>query len=53
MVARSASEAMIGSHIDPHALLEDLRTHQGIDTALGLPPGPNSGLSVKLPNTNK
>jgi hypothetical protein len=51
MVARSASEAMIGSRIDPQALLEDLRVHQGVDTALGLPPGPNSGLSIKLPNT--
>jgi hypothetical protein len=51
MVARSASEAIIGSNIDPQALLEDLRVHQGVDTALGLPPGPNSGLSVKLPNT--
>lgn len=51
MVARSASEAMIGSLIDAAALLQDLRTHQGVDTALGLPPGPNSGLSVKLPNT--
>jgi len=50
MVARSASVAMIGSRINPQALLEDLRTHQGVDTALGLPPGPNSGLSVKLPN---
>src|SRR6266446_4552263 len=51
MVARSASEAMIGSLIDATALLQDLRTHKGVDTALGLPPGPNSGLSVKLPNT--
>src|SRR5258708_27960913 len=50
MVARSASEAMIGSEIEAAALLGDLRTHQGVDTALGLPPAPNSGLSVKLPN---
>lgn len=50
MVARSVSEAMIGTEIEAAALLEDLRTHQGVDTALGLPPGPNSGLSVKLPN---
>ena len=49
MVARSASEAMIGSAINAAALLQDLRTHQGVDTALGLPPGPNSGLSVRLP----
>jgi hypothetical protein len=47
MVPRSQSEAKIGTSIDAKALLEDLRAHQGMDTALGLP-GPNSGLSVKL-----
>ena len=46
--ARSASKAMIGSRVQAEKLLEDLRTHKGVDTALGLPPGPNSGLSVKL-----
>lgn len=46
---RSESQARIGSKIDPEALLDDLRTHPGIDTALKLPAGPNSGLSVKLP----
>jgi hypothetical protein len=51
MVARPESQAMIGSLIEVESLLQDLRTHQGVDTALGLPPGPNSGLSVKLPNT--
>ena len=30
------------------SLLDDLRAHPGTDTALGLPPGPNSGLSVCL-----
>lgn len=49
MNARSASEAKIGTRINAHVLLNDLRTHQGMDTALGLPPGPNSGLSVRLP----
>lgn len=47
--ARSESEAKIGQTIAPDALLNDLLTHKGIDTALGLPPGPNSGLSVRLP----
>ncbi len=47
--ARSASEAMIGAKIPAQQLLEDLRTHVGVDTALGLPPGPNSGLSAHLP----
>lgn len=47
--ARSASEALIGTRFNPKALLDDLQTHQGVDTALGLPGGPNSGLSVRLP----
>ncbi|NOW95818.1 hypothetical protein [Mucilaginibacter sp. SG564] len=45
---RPESEELIGSHVDPNALLQDLRDNKGIDTALGLPSGPNSGLSVKL-----
>jgi hypothetical protein len=49
MVPRADSEAMIGRLVDANALLQDLRTHQGVDTALGLPNGPNSGLSVRLP----
>jgi hypothetical protein len=49
MNARSESQAMIGKRFDPQALLDDLRTSQGMDTALKLPSGPNSGLSVRLP----
>ena len=45
---RSASEAMIGRRIDASALLQDLRTNSGVDTSLGLPAGPNSGLSVRV-----
>ena len=45
---RSTSEAMIGRRIDASALLQDLRTSPGVDTSLGLPAGPNSGLSVRL-----
>ena len=45
---RPESTAMIGTRLDAAALLEDLRTHQGVEPALGLPPGPNSGLSVQL-----
>jgi hypothetical protein len=48
---RRESEAMIGTKLDPHKLLEDLRNNVGWDTYLGLPPGPNSGLSAKLPIT--
>lgn len=47
---RAESQARIGSRIDPQALLDDLRTHPGVDTALKLPAGLNSGLSVKLPS---
>jgi len=45
---RSASTEMIGTRVDPHELLSDLRVNIGVDTVLGLPAGPNSGLSVKL-----
>lgn len=46
---RAESEAKIGTRIEVATLLDDLRNHIGIDTALGLPAGPNSGLSVRLP----
>ena len=46
---RSDSEAKIGRAVPAQPLLDDLRAHPGVDTALGLPPGPNSGLSVHLP----
>lgn len=45
--ARSASELKIGQSADPQQLLNDLRANPGVDTALGLPAGPNSGLSVE------
>lgn len=45
---RSESEQLIGQQVDPQQLLEDLRINIGTDTALGLPAGPNSGLSVRL-----
>jgi hypothetical protein len=47
---RAESEALIGRHLEPAALLEDLRANTGVDTALGLPPGPNSGLSGRIPS---
>lgn len=46
---RAESEAIIGKKFDPQQLLDDLRATTGIDTVLGLPPGPNSGLSVTIP----
>lgn len=49
-VPRPESERMINTTIPVAALLDDLRkNHLGLDTALGLPPGPNSGLSARLP----
>lgn len=45
---RPSSEALLGSILDPEALLADLRGNLGVDTALGLPPGPNSGLSGRI-----
>jgi hypothetical protein len=42
------SNSLIGSSVAAQAVLDDLRTRPGIDAALGIPPGPNSGLSVRL-----
>lgn len=46
---RPESEELIGKRLDAQALLDDLRAHTGMETALRLPPGPGSGLSVRLP----
>jgi hypothetical protein len=45
---RMESEALIGQFFDPTQLIADLRNNIGIDTAFGLPAGPNSGLSIEL-----
>ena len=45
---RSETQARIGKLADAQSLLSELRINPGVDTALGLPPGPNSGLSVRL-----
>src|ERR1700682_801689 len=37
---RPESQALIGHLIDPQAVLIDLRVSQGVETALGIPPGP-------------
>lgn len=46
---RPESEAIVGKTFNANSLLADLRSSQGMETVLGLPPGPNSGLSVRLP----
>ena len=48
MNARAESVAKIGARVSAQQLLDDLRANPGVDTALGLPAGPNSGLSVHL-----
>lgn len=45
---RAESIALVGSRLNPLELLQDLREHTGVDLALRLPPGPNSGLSGRL-----
>ena len=47
---RPESEARVETVLPPEELLEDLRTHPGDERPrLGVPSGPNSGLSVRLP----
>jgi hypothetical protein len=47
---RPASQEKIGVLVDPSIVLNDLRATQGVEPALGLPPGPNSGLTLRIPN---
>jgi hypothetical protein len=46
---RAESEALMESTIEPQALLDDLRSHPGERPAMGVPAGPGSGISVRLP----
>jgi hypothetical protein len=45
---RAESEAKIGTLVNAEVLLNDLRKNLGVEPALGIPAGPNSGLSVRL-----
>ncbi len=45
---RSTSIELENTTFSAKDLLNDLRVNIGVDTAFGLPPGPNSGMSVKL-----
>jgi hypothetical protein len=46
---RAQSEALVETTLDPAEILADLRSHPGEDSRLGVPAGPGSGLSVRLP----
>ena len=45
---RPESEVLLGKRLSAKVLLDDLRKSKGIEPALGLPPGPNSGLTVRM-----
>ncbi|WP_426764334.1 hypothetical protein ACP3TD_17955 [Pseudarthrobacter sp. 1G09] len=45
---RIESEDLIGSRFSAGRLLGDMRTSTWAESVFGLPPGPNSGLSVKI-----
>jgi hypothetical protein len=46
---RPESESLVESTLSPQELLDDLRAHPDEPPSLGVPSGPNSGLSVRLP----
>jgi hypothetical protein len=46
---RAQSEALLETTLNPVDVLEDLRSHPGEPPSLGVPAGPGSGLSVRLP----
>jgi len=46
---RPESEALDQALLPARLLLEDLRSSVGVEPALRLPPGPNSGMSIRLP----
>jgi len=48
---RPESESLIGMKRGARELLDDLRTNLGVEPSLGLPPGPNSGLTIRLANS--
>lgn len=46
MQPRPGSEEKIGTQVCPDDILNDLRETIGVEPLLGLPPGPNSGLTL-------
>jgi hypothetical protein len=49
--ARPESQAKIGLLVDPEVVLIDVRSSTGVETALGIPPGPGSGISIRIPKS--
>jgi hypothetical protein len=46
---RPESQRLIGLLVDPNVVLLDVRKSIGVETALGIPPGPGSGITVRIP----
>jgi hypothetical protein len=46
---RPESQRLIDLLIDPGVVLIDVRKSIGVETALGIPPGPGSGITVRIP----
>ena len=44
---RPESQRKVGTHVEADLLLDDLRNTDGYETFLGVPNGPNSGLTVR------
>lgn len=49
-VHREISDELVARYISPDELLNDLRKNVGLATFLNVPPGPNSGMSIRLIN---
>ncbi len=47
---RRDSIEKIGLLVDPAVVLIDLRNSRGSQPSFGIPPGPNTGLTLKIPN---
>jgi len=46
---RPKSQKLVGERFDPKRILQDVRNSKGEQTDLGIPGGPNSGITVRLP----
>ena len=44
---RPESQALIGKHLPASNLLANLRNSIGVESVLGIPPGPNSGITIR------